>query len=46
MRSKHVISRLRKLVLAFLACLPLAVLAPLLFEHRPADEFAVSSVIA
>jgi AsmA protein len=46
MRSMHVISRLRKLVLMFLACLLLAVLAPLMFERRPVDEFAVSSVIA
>lgn len=47
MRRKTVIGRLRKLVLAFMACVLFAVLAPLYFADRRTDEpFAISSVIA
>ena len=47
MRRKTVIGRLRKLVLASMACVLFAVLAPLYFADRRTDEpFAISSVIA
>ena len=47
MRRKTVISRLRKLTLALLACLLFAVLAPLYFsDHRSDEPFAISSVFA
>ncbi len=47
MRRKTVRSRLRKLTLAFLACLLFAVLAPVYFtDRRPDEPFAISSVIA
>ena len=42
-----VMRRLRKLALAFLACLVFAVLAPMYFaERRPDEGFAISPVIA
>ncbi len=47
MRRKTTIGRLRKLVLASMACLLFAVLAPLYFaDRRPDEPFAISSVIA
>ncbi|MBX9590640.1 MAG: AsmA-like C-terminal region-containing protein [Hyphomonadaceae bacterium] len=47
MRRKTVIGRFRKLLLALVACLLFAVLAPLYFADRRSDEpFAISSVIA
>lgn len=47
MRRKTVMWRLRKLVVALLACLLFAVLAPLYFADRRSDEpFAISSVVA
>jgi len=47
MRRKTIMQRLRKLVLAFLACLLFVVLAPMFFAERRSDEpFAISSVIA
>jgi AsmA protein len=47
MKPKNVISRLTTLVLATLACLILALLAPVFFAHRAPDEpFAGSSVMA
>jgi AsmA protein len=47
MKRKNVISRLTTLVLATLACLLLALLAPIFFAHRAVDEpFAGSSVMA
>jgi AsmA-like C-terminal region len=47
MRHKTVMWRLRKLLLALLACLLFAVLAPLyLADRRPDEPFAISSVVA
>jgi len=47
MKRKNVVSRLTTLVLATLACLLLALLAPIFFAHRAVDEpFAGSSVMA
>jgi AsmA protein len=47
MRRKTVMARLRKLGLAFLACLVFAVLAPMYFAERRTDEsFTISSVSA
>ena len=47
MKRKNVISRLTTLVLATVACLLLALLAPILFARRAVDEpFAGSSVMA
>ena len=47
MRRKTVMWRLRKLLLALVACLLFAVLAPLYFADRRSDEpFAISSVVA
>jgi len=47
MRHKTVMWRLRKLLLALMACLLFAVLAPLYFaERRPDEPFAISSVVA
>jgi uncharacterized protein involved in outer membrane biogenesis len=47
MRRKTFIGRLRKLVLAVVACVLFAVLAPLyLADRRPDEPFAISSVIA
>src|SRR5215470_17011645 len=47
MRHKTVMWRLRKLLLALLACLLFAVLAPLYFaDRRPDEPFAISSVVA
>lgn len=47
MKRKNVLSRLTTLVLATLACLLLALLAPIFIAHRAVDEpFAGSSVMA
>jgi len=47
MKRKNVVSRLTTLVLATVACLLLAVLAPIFLAHRAVDEpFAGSSVMA
>jgi AsmA protein len=47
MKRKNVVSRLTTLVLATIACLLLALLAPIFFAHRAVDEpFASSSVMA
>jgi AsmA-like C-terminal region len=47
MRYKTVMWRLRKLLLALVACLLFAVLAPLYFaDRRPDEPFAISSVVA
>jgi AsmA protein len=46
MKRKTVISRLRKLALAVLACLLFAVLVPLYFAERRDEPFAISSVLA
>jgi AsmA protein len=47
MKRKNVVSRLTTLVLATVACLLIALLAPIFFAHRAVDEpFAGSSVMA
>lgn len=46
MKRKTVISRLRKLALAVLACLLFAVLVPLYLAERRDEPFAISSVLA
>jgi AsmA protein len=46
MKRKTVISRLRKLGLAVVACLLFAVLVPLYFAERRDEPFAISSVLA
>src|SRR5262245_55624082 len=47
MKRRNVVSRLTTLVLATVACLLLALLAPIFFAHRAVDEpFAGSSVMA